>query len=86
MPRYIKNFIIIASLLLVSCANPILPEAITAPEVTNQTVEVRTSLGEILEVFDISNLSIAEQRTRAAAVKVATAREPIWLPMAVVSL
>ena len=70
MPRYIKNFIIIASLLLVSCANPILPEAITAPEVTNQTVEVRTSLGEILEVFDISNLSIAEQRTRAAAVKV----------------
>ena len=51
MPRYIKNFIIIASLLLVSCANPILPEAITAPEVTNQTVEVRTSLGEILEVL-----------------------------------
>lgn len=76
MSRWIKNFIIIASLLLVSCTSPVLPaqsSAAGAAEVihtTNKTVEVKNYLGNALEVFDVSNLTLAEQRARQAAVKV----------------
>ena len=37
---------------------------------TNQTVEVRTAFGDVLEVLDAPNLSLSEQRARSAAVKV----------------
>jgi hypothetical protein len=73
--RWIKNFIIITSLLLVSCTTPVLPTS-ESSEVnldiihTQDTVEVRTAFGEVLEVFDAPNLSITEQRARSAAVKV----------------
>ena len=74
MLRWIKNFIIIASLLLVSCTTPVLPSQSNSPSVdiihTQDTVEVRTAFGEVLEVFDAPNLSITEQRARSAAVKV----------------
>jgi len=72
---WIKSFIVITSLLLVSCTAPVLPAAETS-EVnldlihTQDTVEVRTAFGEVLEVFDAPNLSITEQRARSAAVKV----------------
>jgi len=72
--RWIKNFIIIASLLSVSCTAPLLPSNSNSQPVeilkTQDTIEVRTAFGEILEVFDASNLSITEQRARSAAVKV----------------
>jgi len=72
--RWIKNFIIIASLLSVSCTAPLLPSNSNSQPVeilkTHDTIEVRTAFGEILEVFDASNLSITEQRARSAAVKV----------------
>ena len=74
MLRWIKNFIIIASLLSVSCTAPLLPSNSNSQPVeilkTQDTIEVRTAFGEILEVFDASNLSITEQRARSAAVKV----------------
>ena|GEM_PF-1217258 len=75
MLGWIKSFIVITSLLLVSCTAPVLPAAETS-EVnldlihTQDTVEVRTAFGEVLEVFDAPNLSITEQRARSAAVKV----------------
>ena len=75
MSRWIKNFTIIASLLLVSCTSPVLPANTSAPtgaEVihTNNTVEVKNYLGTALEVFDASNLTLVEHRARSAAVKV----------------
>ena len=74
MPRWIKNFIILASLLSVSCTSPALPLNSNSQSIeilkTQDTIEVRTAFGEILEVFDAPNLSITEQRARSAAVKV----------------
>jgi S1-C subfamily serine protease len=72
--RWIKNFIVIASLLLVSCTTPVLPSNSSPHSVdflqTQDTVEITTPFGEVLEVFDASNLSVSEQRARSAAVKV----------------
>ena len=74
MLRWIKSFIIIASLLSVSCTTPVLPSNSNSQPVeilkTQDTVEVRTAFGEVLEVFDAHHLSITEQRARSAAVKV----------------
>ena len=74
MHRWIKNFIILTSLLLVSCTTPVLPSNSNSQSVeilkTQETVEVQTAFGEVLEVFDAPNLSISEQRARSAAVKV----------------
>ena len=74
MLRWIKSFIIIASLLSVSCTTPSLSaDSNSAPlDIihTQDTVEVHTAFGEVLEVFDAPNLSITEQRARSAAVKV----------------
>ena len=74
MPRWIKNFIILASLLLVSCTTPPLSLNSNSQSTeiihTQDTIEVRTAFGEVLEVFDAPNLSITEQRARSAAVKV----------------
>jgi S1-C subfamily serine protease len=72
--RWVKSFIVITSLLLVSCTTPVLPSQSNSQSVdiihTQDTVEVRTAFGEVLEVFDAPNLSITEQRARSAAVKV----------------
>jgi len=75
--RWTKNLIILTSLLLVSCTTPSLPSApnntdidLDLLEASSSPVEVKTVFGDILEVFDASNLSIAEQRARSAAVKV----------------
>ena len=74
MLRWIKNFIIIASLLSVSCTTPTLSADSNSPLPdiihTQDTVEVQTAFGDVLEVFDVPNLSITEQRARSAAVKV----------------
>ena len=74
MHRWIKNFIILTSLLSVSCNAPLLPLNSNSQPIeilqTQDTVEVRTAFGEVLEVFDAPNLSISEQRARSAAVKV----------------
>lgn len=74
MSRWIKNFIIIASLLLVSCTGPVLPESNSnlSPDFiqTQRTVEVRDSHGAVLEVIDAINIALTEKRTRQAAVKV----------------
>ena len=74
MPRWIKNFIILASLLSVSCTSPASPLNSNSQSAelihTQDTIEVRTAFGEILEVFDAPHLSITEQRARSAAVKV----------------
>ena len=73
MRRWIKNFIILASLLLVSCTTPVLSsDSSPPPEIfsTQSPVEVRSAFGDVLEVFDAPNLSLSEQRCRAAAVKV----------------
>ena len=74
MSRWIKNFIIITSLLLVSCTGPVLPKSNSnlSPDIvqTQRKVEVRDSLGAVLEVIDAINLTITEKRTRQAAVKV----------------
>ena len=74
MSRWIKNFIIITSLLLVSCTGPVLPNSNSDlnPDIihTQRKVEVRDSLGAVLEVIDAINLTITEKRTRQAAVKV----------------
>ena len=71
MRRWFKNLIILTSVLLVSCSSPSLSTS-TPPDIlhTNDTVEVQTAFGEVLEVFDAPNLSISEQRARSAAVKV----------------
>ena len=71
MRRWIKNLLILTSLLLVSCSSPTLYSP-SSPEIfhTQGTVEVHTAFGEVLEVFDAPNLSISEQRARSAAVKV----------------
>ena len=74
MTRWIKSFIIIASLLSVSCTTPVLPSNSNSQSIdiihTQDTVEVRTAFGDVLEVLDAPNLSISEQRARSAAVKV----------------
>ena len=74
MLRWIKSFIIIASLLSVSCTTPGLSADSNSQPLdiihTQDTVEVQTAFGEVLEVFDAPNLSITEQRARSAAVKV----------------
>ena len=74
MLRWIKSFIIIASLLSVSCTTPVLPSNSNSQSIdiihTQDTVEVRTAFGDVLEVLDAPNLSISEQRARSAAVKV----------------
>ena len=75
MLGWIKNFIILASLLLVSCSAPVLPHT-GSSELnldiihTQQTVEVKSVLGEVLQIFDAPNLTLSEQRARKAAVKV----------------
>jgi len=72
--RWIKNFLIITSLLLVSCTGPVLPNSNSNlnPDIiqTQRTVEVRNSIGRVLEVIDAVNLTLTEKRTRQAAVKV----------------
>ena len=77
MRRWIKNIIVLTSLLLVSCTAPPLPSTphntdinLDLIEVSSSPIEVKTAFGEILEVFDPPNLSITEQRARSAAVKV----------------
>ena len=74
MIRYITNFIILTSLLLVGCAAPSPSSTSNYQSVeilhTQETVEVRTAFGEILEVFDAPNLTLIEQRSRTSAVKV----------------
>ena len=68
-----RKFIIIASLLCVSCTAPLLPNnSQSSPEIlyVEETVEVLNAFGDILEVFDAPNLSLSEQRARSAAVKV----------------
>ena len=74
MSRWIKNFISITSLLLVSCTGPVLPESNSnlSPDFiqTQRTVEVQDSLGAVLEVIDTISLTLTEKRTRQAAVKV----------------
>jgi S1-C subfamily serine protease len=70
--RWIKNFIITASLLLLSCAGPDLPKDNSnqqAPQ-AQQKIEVQNSLGAVLEIVDAANLSLVEKRTRQASVKV----------------
>jgi len=71
--RWIKNFII-ASLLLVSCTGPVLPESNSNLSQdfiqTQRTVEVRDSPGAVLGVIDAINLTLTVKRTRQAAVKV----------------
>jgi hypothetical protein len=72
--RWIKNFIIVTSLLLVSCTGPVLPNSNSNlnPDTidTQRKVEVQNSIGRVLEVIDAANLTLTEKRTRQAAVKV----------------
>ena len=72
MSRWIKNFIIIASLLLVSCTGPVFPNSTSNLQAAQaqQKIEVQNSLGAVLEIVDAANLSIVEKRTRQASVKV----------------
>ena len=64
MSRWIKNFIIATSLLLVSCTGPVLPNSNlnSNPDIvhTQRTVEVRDSLGAVLQVIDAINLTLTE--------------------------
>ncbi len=80
MRRWIKNLVVITSLLLVSCSTPLVSTD-TSPASSNNSdlietealsapIEVQTVFGEALEVFDAPNLSLSEQRARQAAVKV----------------
>ena len=72
MSRWIKNFIIIASLLLLSCTGPVFPNSnsnLQAAQAQHK-IEVQNSLGAVLEIVDAANLSIVEKRTRQASVKV----------------
>jgi hypothetical protein len=74
--RYIKNFILITSLLLVSCNGPVLPNTPKTgseqPETvqTQKTIQVKDRVGKVLEIIDVANLTTVEKRTRQAAVKV----------------
>ena len=73
MRRWIKNLIILTSLLLVSCTPPSSPPNSPSPldlVQATDTIEVKNSFGEILEVLDAPHLTLAEQRARKAAVKV----------------
>jgi S1-C subfamily serine protease len=79
--RWIKNFIIIASLLSVSCTPPLSsspsePLNLDLFEFSADAVEVTTALGAVVEVHDPPNLSITEQRSRGAAVKVRSLLAP----------
>ena len=75
MTRWFKNIAIIASLLTVGCVSPTVP---TSAKIdanldviqTSTHVEVTSALGEVLEVLDAPNLTLTEQRSRRAAVKV----------------
>ena len=72
MSRWIKNFIITASLLLVSCTGPVFPNSnsnLQAAQAQHK-IEVQNSLGAVLEIVDAANLSLVEKRTRQASVKV----------------
>ena len=72
MSRWIKNFIITASLLLVSCTGPVFPNSnsnLQAAQAQHK-IEVQNSLGAVLEIVDTANFSIVEKRTRQASVKV----------------
>jgi len=86
--RWIKKFVIVASLLLVSCTLPASPVS-SLPEINNDydlvsslqdsmvsRVEVQTAGGNLLQVLDAPNLSITEQRARSAAVKVRSLLSP----------
>ena len=72
MSRWIKNFIIIASLLLVSCSGPVFSKDNSNQQAAQvqHKIEVQNSLGAVLEIVDAANLSIVEKRTRQASVKV----------------
>ena len=75
MRRWIKTFIIITSLLLVSCNTPTLfsssdPDSSLATLSYPDTIAVRGASGGWFEVFDASNLSVSEKRARSAAVKI----------------
>ena len=75
MTGWFKNIAIIASLLIVGCTHPVVH---TSEKIdvnldvvhTTTTVEVTSALGEVLEVLDAPNLTLIEQRSRRAAVKV----------------
>ena len=70
MTRYIKNFILITSLLLVSCNGPVLPNTPKTgseqPETvqTQKTIQVKDRVGKVLEIIDVANLTTVEKRTR----------------------
>ena len=77
MSKWLQNLIIITSLLLVSCSTPSLSEQVLGKdlnlniiETVANTVEVEKVFGEVLEILDAPNLTIPEQRSRSAAVKV----------------
>ena len=77
MSRWLQNLIIITSLLLVSCSTPSLSEQtpnkdinLDLVETIATTVEVENVFGEVLEILDAPNLTVIEQRSRTAAVKV----------------
>ncbi len=77
MSKWLQNLIIITSLLLVSCSTPSLSEQVLGKdlnlniiETVANTVEVENVFGEVLEILDAPNLTIPEQRSRSAAVKV----------------
>lgn len=72
MSRWIKNFIITASLLLVSCTGPVFPNSNSNQQAAKaqHKIEVQNSLGAVLEIVDAANLSLVEKRTRQASVKV----------------
>lgn len=77
MRSWIKSFVIVTSLLLVSCIPPPLSSNSESTNISpdlfktsGESVEVQSVLGEAFEVLDASNLSVAEQRARRSAVKV----------------
>ena len=72
MSRWFKNFIIITSLLLVSCTGPVLPNSNSNQQAdqAQHKVEAQNSLGAVLEIIDAADLSLVEKRTRKASVKV----------------
>lgn len=83
MRRWIKNCVIITSLLLVSCTSSPLSSPPLTPDtslglITNISarVEVQTVMGEVLEVLDAPHLSVTEQRARTSAVKVRSLVDP----------
>jgi len=75
--KWLQNLIIITSLFLVGCNAPALSEQVSGKdlnlniiEIVTSTVEVENVFGEALEILDAPNLTVTEQRSRAAAVKV----------------